>query len=153
MCEKNNMGSEIIKGFKCKPVDFDKDKPVMYCAIQIFICDDERCKLTRSVDIAKKIRKIVKSLGFDKGNKRIKVTRTFCNGACRFRNFAYIYKNPNNENYSPELAYTAWKNIQEWSDKQWEEMILGLMQNQIPEELKDYTVQQKVFDETEKIKH
>jgi len=143
----NSMGSEVAEGFKCKPEIFDKNKPVMFSAVQIFVCDGKRCKESQPENLAEKVRNIVRELGFDKGENRVKITRTHCNGACRFKNFAYVYKNVKSENFNPDTAYSAWKRVHEWTDEQWKELILSLITGKIPDSLSDFRVEDKIYEE------
>ncbi len=145
MKQINAMGSDVVDGFQCKPEKLDKDKPIMFSAVHLFICDGERCKGKGSDDLAASLRTLVKKHGFDKGKHRIKITRTFCNGACRFGQFAYTYKNIKAENFSKENAYTAWKKVHTWSEEQWTDLLLSLVNNQPPTLLDEFRVEQQVF--------
>ena len=147
MHKKNSMGSEVIEGFACKPKDLDKNKPVMFCAIQIFVCDGHRCQSEKSLNLADKIRDIIKELGYNKGKNRVKVTRTHCNGACRFKKFAYVYKNAKSDNFDPQQSYSAWKKVHEWTENQWKELIVSLLNGKEPESLKDFRVQDKIYED------
>ena len=142
MHNKNSMGSDVKEGYKCKPLVLDENKPVMFSAMQIFICDGERCNTKDNVK--EKIVIVIKEMGLDKGKNRVKVTRTFCNGACRYRKFAYIYKKT-----SP-LNYTAWKKVHTWTDEQWAYIISSLLDDKEPIQLNDFRVEDKVYDENEK---
>jgi len=154
MCKKNSMGSDVIEGFACKPKELDKNKPIMYSAVQIFICDGNRCQdNTSSKELSDKVREIIKELNYDKGENRVKVTGTHCNGACRFRKFAYTYTNPKANNFNPDLAYTAWKKVHEWNDNQWKELIISLIEGKEPESLKDFRVEDKIYEENQKKHH
>ncbi len=107
MTDKNIMGSRVIEGCNCKPQVLDKDKPIMFSATQIFLCDGKRCQETASEDLANKLRKLIKELELDKGEQRVKVTRTYCNGACRFTQFSYTYKKAKSPNFTTENSFTA----------------------------------------------
>ena len=147
MHKKNSMGSETVEGFTCKPKDLDKNKPIMFSAIQIFICDGHRCQSDESINLADKVREIIKELGYDKGKNRAKVRRTHCNGACRFKKFAYVYKNANSDNFNVQQSYSAWKKVHKWSDDQWKELIVSLLNGQEPESLKDFRVLDKIYED------
>ncbi len=149
MSKKNSMGSDVVDGFACKPKVLDANKPVMYSAIQLFVCDGHRCKETHQDDIAKKIRAIIQELGLNKGTNRIKVTKTACNGACRFRNFAYIYRNAFSDNFTQENSFAAWKQVHKWSDEQWREMIIALSEGKIPEFAEQFKVEDKVYEDSQ----
>lgn len=150
MAKKNSMGSEVVEGFECKPKVLDKDKPVMFCAVHIFICDGERCNDPQSLQLAEKIRNIIEELGYDRGENRIKVTRTHCNGACRFKKFAYVYKNPEIRKFKPSNIYSAWKKVHEWTDNQWKEFIEYLINDEETLSFADYKVTDKVYYNNDK---
>ena len=61
MSRKNPMGSRVAEGFACKPETADAEKPILFAAAQIFICDDERCKSCHSDDLAGKVRLLPQS--------------------------------------------------------------------------------------------
>ncbi|MCK7484384.1 MAG: cobalt-precorrin-5B (C(1))-methyltransferase [Bacillus subtilis] len=115
----------------------------MYCAIQIFVCDGERCKQTREENLADKVRDLVKELGLDRGERRVKVTRTLCNGACRYKNFVCVYKNAKSDNFSPDNCIEHWRKTHEWTEDQWKELILSIVNGSIPEKLLNYKVEEK----------
>ncbi|MBL0707660.1 MAG: (2Fe-2S) ferredoxin domain-containing protein [Sulfurimonas sp.] len=89
----NDMGNEVVDGYACKPVDFDASRPIMHYQSLLFVCDDERCHKAHKQDKSVHLRDIVKDMGLNKGKNRIKVTRTSCNGACRFRAVAQVTTN------------------------------------------------------------
>lgn len=143
MNKKNPMGSDVVEGYACKPKILDKNKPIMYSALQIFICDGHRCKKIQAENLAEKVRGIVKNLDLDKGVNRVKVTRTLCNGACRFRNFAYVYKNARSRNFNPDNSFMAWKNANTFTDENWKDIIISLLEGKEPITVRDF----RVFDE------
>lgn len=147
MSKKNPMGSDVIEGFSCKPKILDKNKPVMFSAAQIFICDGERCKNMTSENLSDKVRNIIKTMGYDRGENRVKVTRTYCNGTCRFKKFVYTYSNGNFPSFNPETSYTAWKQVHKWTDEQWKELIISLVEGKNPVNLSEYKVENKIYDE------
>ncbi|MBN1140424.1 MAG: (2Fe-2S) ferredoxin domain-containing protein [Deltaproteobacteria bacterium] len=145
MSRINPLGSEVAAGFACKPETADPEKPIMFAAAQIFICDGERCRSCHSDDLAGKVRALVKAMGCDKGDDRIKVTRCGCNGACRFRVFACVYQNGNARSYNRATSFSAWKRVHEWSDGQWMELIASLREGRPPESLREFRVEDKVY--------
>lgn len=147
MSKKNTMGSDVVEGFECKPKNADPNKPIMFSAAQIFICDGERCKNCNSDDLTKKIRDIIKEMGYQNGDDRIKVTRTGCNGACRFRTFAYVYQNGNARTYNRKTCFSAWKNVHRWTDVQWKELISSIVEGRNSELLSEFVVEDKVYYE------
>lgn len=150
MAKTNSMGSEVVEGFECKPKRLDPDKPIMFSAVQIFLCEGKRCQRDVQCDLAKKLRNIIKELGYDQGENRVKVTRTHCNGACRFGQFAFSYKNSNAPCFSEDNAFTAWKKVNTWSESQWKELIVSLVNNEDAPSIKKYMVEQQVFDSKSK---
>ncbi len=102
MNRKNIMGSEVVDGFACKPKRLDPNKPIMHYKTHIFVCQGDRCKITYKLDdIAKYLREIMKELKLDRGDKRIKVSRSGCFGACRFRAVINIYDNRRADGFLP----------------------------------------------------
>lgn len=149
MSRKNAMGSEVEEGFACKPKDMDINKPIMYSAAQIFICEGHRCSPTSDISLTDKVRELVKNLGNDRGSSRVKVTRTQCQGACRFRNFMCAYRNANAINFTPENSFSAWKRVNQWSDEQWHELIKFLAEGVEPQSITDFKVEDKIYCDSE----
>ena len=89
----NEMGSEVIDGYRCKPKDYDPNRPIMHYKTLLLICDDERCKKAGKIDKASELREILKDMGLNKGKNRIKISRTGCYGACRFRQVCQVTEN------------------------------------------------------------
>lgn len=146
MSKKNSMGSEVVEGFACKPKNLDINKPLMYSAAQIFICEGHRCG---DIGLTDKVRALIKKSGYDRGENRVKVTKTSCHGACRFRNFACAYRNGKAANFTPENSFSAWKKVDEWSDEQWQEFINHLAEGIVPQSIMDFKVEDKIYCECE----
>jgi cobalt-precorrin 5A hydrolase len=92
--KKNIMGSAIQSGFNCKPTIKDPNKPIMFYKSHIIFCMDERCRPSyKNNDRLSELRELIKNLELHKGAKRIKITRSFCFGACRVRGGSLIYNN------------------------------------------------------------
>ncbi len=91
----NLMGSEVIDGFACKPKKLEPNKPIMHYKTLIYVCEDERCKKASKTDRAKELREVVQEMGLHKGKNRIKISRSLCQGACRFRQVMQINENTN----------------------------------------------------------
>ncbi len=89
----NEMGSEVVEGYRCKPKDYDPNRPIMHYKTLLLICDDERCKKAGKIDKASELREILKDMGLNKGKNRIKISRTGCYGACRFRQVCQVTEN------------------------------------------------------------
>lgn len=125
----NLMGSEVVEGFACKPKKLDSNKPIMHFKTQIFICNDERCGGAHKNDEkAAQLREILKEINLAKGENRIKISRTGCFGACRFRAVANIYENTRVNGY--ENNNNLWlKNIHKYTKEQWIELFNALANN------------------------
>lgn len=125
----NIMGSEVVDGFMCKPKKFDANKPIMHFKTQIFLCHDERCKKSHKTDdLAADLRDIINDLNLSKGENRIKVSRTGCFGACRFRSVANIYENTRANGYANNN--NLWlKNVHKFDKEKWVELLSALCEN------------------------
>jgi len=115
----NLMGSEVEEGFKCKPKKLDPNKPIMHFKSHIFVCDDARCKKAhKDQDVANMLRDILKEIDLHKGKDRIKISRSGCFGACRFRGVANIYENTKNggclQNNNIWLKHTHLYTKEDW---------------------------------------
>jgi cobalt-precorrin 5A hydrolase len=140
------MGSDVVEGFACKPEALDRDKPIMFAAAQIFICDGERCGDCHCEDVAAKVRETIREMGLHKGPCRIKVTRTGCNGACRYGAFAFAYQNANANSFHRVSSFSAWKNVHLWTSVQWRALITSLVEGRRPESLREFAVEDKIYD-------
>ena len=130
----NMMGSEVVDGFMCKPKVFDANKPIMHFKTQLFICDDGRCgKAHKSEDKAADLREVIKSLKLAKGENRIKVVRTGCFGACRFRSVANIYENTVVNGHMQNNAIWL-KNVHQYSNEKWAKLFETLSKNEAIDE-------------------
>jgi adenosylmethionine-8-amino-7-oxononanoate aminotransferase len=131
----NIMGSEVVQGFECKPKVLDKNKPIMHYKTLAYVCVDKRCSLASTQDKVKDLRQIVKDLNLDKGQNRIKISRSMCQGACRYRQVMQINDTQNN----------IWlKHIHKFTKKQLEELFLSLSLNK---SLDDFPkIDMKVYD-------
>ena len=143
----NTMGSEVAEGFTCKPKKLDPDKPIMFFKTQIFICDGERCsKAQKDGDLAGKLRDILKELKLHKGENRIKISRTNCFGACRFRQVAVTFENTK-ANGNLENNNIWLKNIHKFDDTKWKELFLDLSTNKSLDDLSYEQVPMSELDE------
>jgi (2Fe-2S) ferredoxin len=125
----NMMGSEVVTGFSCKPVKLVPDKPIMHFKTHIFICGDGRCGGAHKNDnVAADLRDILKEIELAKGETRIKISRTGCFGACRFRSVANIYENTKTNGY--EANNNIWlRNIHKYTKEKWIELFTALSEN------------------------
>uniref|UniRef100_UPI00262F2626 (2Fe-2S) ferredoxin domain-containing protein n=1 Tax=Sulfurimonas sp. TaxID=2022749 RepID=UPI00262F2626 len=96
----------------------------------LLLCDDERCGKAGKDDRATHLREILKEMGLNKGKNRIKISRTGCYGACRFRQVCQITENTqangNTKNNALWLRHTH-----KFSDEQWRELFLLLSEDKI----------------------
>ena len=130
----NTMGSEVAEGFTCKPKQFDASKPIMHFKTQLFLCDDERCsKAHKGKDVAATLREVIKELTLSKGEERIKVVRTGCFGACRFRSVANIYENTVVNGHMQNNAIWL-KNVHQYSNEKWAKLFETLSKNEAIDE-------------------
>lgn len=114
MENRNTQGSIVADGFKCKPLNSDPNKPLIGYRFHLFLCDGGRCN---SVTLADELRDLTKELNLSRGENRIKITRSFCFGACRFKSVALIYG----------LDEPIWiKNIENIN---WRELFLNLVES------------------------
>jgi hypothetical protein len=97
----NLMGSEVMDGYKCKPVHKDPDRPILYYRYHLLLCAGERCLGSMgNEDFIDSFRRELEAHGLQSGNHRVKVTKTNCFGACRFRSVALLYENNQDKNGS-----------------------------------------------------
>jgi len=127
--KKNTMGSEVVDGYTCKPVKLDPDKPIMYFKTNIFICDGERCsKANKSKELASDLRELLKEMELNVGESRVKITRTNCFGACRFRQVAVVFENTRSNGYHPNN--NIWlKHTHQFDREKWRELFQDLSTN------------------------
>ncbi len=134
----NTMGSEVAEGFTCKPKKFDANKPIMHFKTQLFICDDERCgKAHKDENIATTLREVIKQLNLAKGEDRIKIVRTGCFGACRFRSVANIYENTRINGNSKNNGIWL-KNIHRYDIEKWKRLFKALKENISLDEIEEF---------------
>ena len=123
------MGSEVEDGFVCKPKKLDPNKPMMHFKTHIFICEGDRCKkASKNKDLTYNLRELLKKLKLHIGKNRIKISRSGCFGACRFRGVANIYENTGANGFLENN--NIWlKNIHTFDEKKWEELFINLSEN------------------------
>jgi len=144
----NEMGSEVVEGYTCKPKDFDPNRPIMHYKAQLFLCDDERCsKASKNEDKATYLREMLKEMGLNKGKNRIKISRTGCYGACRFRQVCQITENTQANGNAKNNALWL-KNTHKYSDEQWRELFSMLSKDKIllDELSSEFFIPMKVYE-------
>jgi hypothetical protein len=124
------MGQEVVEGYSCKPKDYDPNRPIMHYKSMLLICNGERCAKAGKIDKASHLRELLKEMGLNRGKNRIKITRTGCYGACRFRQVCQIVENTqsngNPKNNALWLRYTH-----NFSDSKWKEIFRLLSEDKI----------------------
>ncbi|MEA3352226.1 MAG: hypothetical protein U9Q33_00215 [Campylobacterota bacterium] len=138
----NNMGSEVADGFTCKPKQLDPNKPIMHYKNIVHICVDKRCSSAGSVKKADELREIVKEMGLDKGENRIKISKSFCYGACRYKQVANIFSNEQ-ENGQRKHNNIWLKNTNEYDRDKWIALFMALKENKYLNKFKQ--IKMKVF--------
>ncbi len=132
----NEMGSEIVEGYTCKPKNYDASRAIMHYKSLLLLCDDERCGKAGKDDRATHLREILKDMGLNKGKNRIKVSRTGCYGACRFRQVCQITENTQaNGNL---LNNALWlKETHQFDDNQWRKIFEQLSEDKLVTDILD----------------
>jgi cobalt-precorrin 5A hydrolase len=126
----NEMGQEVVKGFQCKPKDYDPNRPIMHYKTLIMVCDGDRCKKAGKEDRAYFLREILKDMGLNKGKNRIKISRSGCYGACRFRQVTQITENTQ-ANGNPKNSALWLKQTHNFTEKRWREIFTLLSEDRI----------------------
>ncbi len=125
----NIMGSAVVDGYECKPKILDPNKPIMHYKTILYVCEDERCKTAAKKDQAKNLREIVKTLGLETGKNRIKISRSLCQGACRYRQVIQINENTQANGY-PDNNGIWLKHTHKYTKKDYEDLFILLSTNQ-----------------------
>jgi hypothetical protein len=94
------------------------------------LCDGDRCRKAGEIDRASHLREILKDMGLNKGKNRIKISRTGCYGACRFRQVAQITENTQ-ANGNPKNSALWLRHTHNFSDKKWREVFTILSEDKI----------------------
>jgi len=96
----------------------------------LLLCDDERCGKAGKIDKASHLRELIKEMGLNKGENRIKISRTGCYGACRFRQVCQITENTQ-ANGEPKNNALWLKHTHKYSDDEWREIFRLLSESKI----------------------
>ncbi|MDG3085154.1 cobalamin biosynthesis protein [Vibrio hannami] len=119
----NAHGSEVVEGYQCKPKHVDLDRPMLFHKHHILLCEGKRCAKAGSKNLAHDLRGILKELGLSKGDKRIKISRTMCAGACRNRSTMVIYE----RSEQPSENHAQWlRGVEEFTEQRWREVFTAL---------------------------
>jgi hypothetical protein len=143
----NEMGSEVVEGYTCKPKDYDANRAIMHYKTLLLLCDDERCGKAGKDDRATFLREILKDMGLNKGKNRIKVSRTGCYGACRFRQVCQVTENTQANGNAKNNALWL-KHTHQFKEKQWREIFTMLSEDTTLLDVLDASafIEMKVYD-------
>ena len=138
----NTMGSEVEEGYACKPKVLDPNKPIMHYKNIVYVCVDKRCAGAGSVKKADELRDVVKDMGLDVGEDRIKISKSYCYGACRYKQVANIFSN---EQANGQRKHNnIWlKATHEYDLEKWRELFKALKENRYLNKFKQ--IKMKVF--------
>jgi cobalt-precorrin 5A hydrolase len=142
MTKINTMGSEVVDGFECKPKNLDPNKPIMHYKNIVYVCVDKRCSTQGSSRKADQLRELLKTMKLDIGYDRIKVAKSFCFGACRYKQVANIFSNTQENG---ELKHNnIWlKQTDLYDTAKWTDLFLALKENR---DLNDFAqIKTKVY--------
>jgi len=121
----NIMGSEVVEGFECKPKVLDVNKPMMHYKNIINVCVDKRCSKNGSSQKADDLRELIKECDLVSGKNRIKVTRAFCQGACRHGQVVNIFSNTQSNGL--EKHNNIWlRKTHEYNKLKWVELLYAI---------------------------
>ncbi|MEA2099413.1 MAG: (2Fe-2S) ferredoxin domain-containing protein [Campylobacterota bacterium] len=121
----NIMGSEVVEGFECKPKVLDMNKPMMHYKNIINVCVDKRCSENGSSKAGDDLRELIKECDLVSGENRIKVTRTFCQGACRHGQVANIFSNTQKNGL--EKHNNIWlRKTHEYDKQKWTQLLYAI---------------------------
>ena len=124
----NTMGSEVVDGYECKPKVLDPNKPIMHYKNIVYVCVDKRCSQKGSDKKAEELRELLKDMKLDIGTDRMKVSKSYCYGACRYKQVANIFSNTQNNGL--EKHNNIWlKQTHKYSLDKWKELFIALKDN------------------------
>lgn len=137
------MGSEVEEGYICKPRQKDPEKPIMHYQSHLFLCDDERCGGAHKEPMTDQLREWLKEMELAQGEKRIKITRTGCFGACRFRAVGLVYEN-GNDGLVNNMVWL--RNIHQFDETKWQEILTCLSEREsLRDKYPEDVIPMKVF--------
>ena len=125
----NAHGNEVVEGYQCKPKHIDLDRPMLYHSHHILVCEGGRCAKSGSKNLAHDLRGLLKEMGLASGERRIKISRTMCAGACRNRATMVIYQRHEQNKVSDNDALWL-KNIESLSEEKWRALFTALADNE-----------------------
>jgi len=114
----NAHGNEVVEGYQCKPKHVDLNRPMLHHRHHLLVCEGGRCAKQGSRNLAHDLRQILKTLGLNQGEDRIKISRTHCAGACRNRAAMVVYERLTQD--ETPINNGVWlKAIDEFTHAQW----------------------------------
>lgn len=121
----NAHGSAVVKGYQCKPKHVDLNRPMLHYHHHILLCEGARCSKEGSKNLTHDLRTILKEIDLASGEKRIKISRTMCAGACRNRATMVIYERlAANETAVNNASWL--RHIEDLSRTQWQALFHAL---------------------------
>ncbi len=123
---RNTLGSEVEEGYRCKPVRKDPNRPILSYRHHILVCSGDRCESAGGGEaLADSLRDLTGAMDLKRGETRIKVSRSACLGACRFRSVTLIY-----ENHPAPANHCVWlKESHDLQEEEWREILLQLKES------------------------
>jgi cobalt-precorrin 5A hydrolase len=121
----NAYGNEVVAGYQCKPKHVALNRPMLHYRHHIFICEGLRCARAGSKNLAHHLRGMLKEMGLAAGEKRIKVSRSMCMGACRNRAMLVIYERPQPGTIAVNNGLWLRK-VEAFSENQWRALFTAL---------------------------
>ncbi|GAB2657512.1 cobalamin biosynthesis protein [Vibrio panuliri] len=121
----NAYGNEVVEGYQCKPKHVDLNRPMLHHSHHLLLCEGTRCAKAGSKNLAHDLRNILKEMDLASGERRIKISRTLCAGACRNRATLVIYERKQSGSVTANNALWL-KNVDQLSDAEWRAMFNAL---------------------------
>ncbi|CAM3607679.1 cobalamin biosynthesis protein CbiG [Vibrio aerogenes CECT 7868] len=126
----NAYGNEVVAGYQCKPKHVDLNRPMLFHKHHILLCEGQRCAKGGSKNLAHDLRGILKELGLATGEKRIKISRTMCVGACRNRATMVVYERAENPASTLSPNHGQWlRGVENFTLQQWQDIFVALSEN------------------------
>lgn len=128
--QKNIMGSRVVEGFQCKPIKEDRDllRPIMSYRFHLFFCDGGRCLTVVKNWDATALRELLEEMNLHRGTNRVKITRSNCFGACRFKSVVSLYS------FAGDFLPLWLQKTHHWKKEDWKSFFQQLTEN--PQEVK-----------------
>jgi cobalt-precorrin 5A hydrolase len=124
----NAHGNEVVAGYQCKPAHVDLNRPMLFYRQHIMLCEGARCAKLSSKNLAHDLRSILKDMGLSNGDRRIKISRSQCMGACRNKATLVIYQ----REPTPTSMHNngVWmRNIETLSEQDWRSIFTALTED------------------------